>query len=44
MVEHRAARGATGDEDLLVKVHEILIALGIPRDECYQVEKETGDA
>lgn len=33
MVELRAARHLSGDEDLLVKVHETLVALGIPRED-----------
>ena len=41
MVEHRVAHNVSDDEDLLVKVHETLIALGIPRDEFYEMEKES---
>lgn len=40
VVEERAARNTTDDEDLLVEVHEALNYLGIPRDEFYQVERE----
>jgi len=40
IVEERAARNATGDEDLLVEVTRALIALGIPRNEFYQAESD----
>jgi hypothetical protein len=43
IVEERAACDTADDEDLLVKVHEALARIGIPREEFYQVEKENED-
>jgi hypothetical protein len=40
IVEEKAARNATGDEDPLVEVTRALIALGIPRNEFYQAESD----
>lgn len=44
LVEHRAVPHASDNKDLLVKVNETLIALGIPRDGSYQVARESGHA
>jgi len=43
MVEQRAADNAIDDATLIVQVHWVLDSLGIPRDEFYQVEKESAD-
>jgi hypothetical protein len=40
LVEEKASRSATGDEDPLVEVDRALISIGIPRDEFYQAELE----
>jgi hypothetical protein len=39
-VEEVAGRQASADDDLIDKVHEVLVAIGIPREEFYQVERE----
>lgn len=39
-VEEVAGRQASADDDLVDKVHEVLVAIGIPRDEFYQMERE----
>jgi hypothetical protein len=42
-VERLAARHASDEDDVLPKVHEALDVMGIPRDEFYQLEKESDD-
>jgi hypothetical protein len=43
IVERRAAYDAINAENALVQVQRLLITIGIPREEFYQVERETHD-
>jgi len=44
IVEQKAARNASADaEDLFDYIHRSLVALGIPKDQFYNVEKESGE-
>jgi hypothetical protein len=42
-VEEVAARQVSGRDDLIHRVREVLAVIGIPRDEFYQLEKETAE-
>jgi hypothetical protein len=43
IIEQRAADLSASEDDIMDKIHEILVKLGIPKEEFYAVEKESSD-